>query len=41
MIHLKICIIWKKEKEDFYPLENLSVPGRYEIEIPKNITRTF
>lgn len=31
----------EEEKRGFYPLENLSVPGRYEIEIPKNITRTF
>ena len=31
----------EEEKRGFYPLENLSVPGRFEIILPKNTTKTL
>jgi len=31
----------QEEKRGFYPEENLSVPGRFEIEIPENETREY
>ena len=31
----------EEEKRGFYPLENLSVPGRFEVILPKNTTKTL
>ena len=31
----------EEEKRGFYPLENLSVPGRFEVMLPSNTTKTL